>query len=131
MIIDFEGEPGRPLSERRHKRSPLRDVAGMLRSFHYAAASGLAEWDEGDRELLDLLVAWEDRSRAAFLDGYLGHTTVADLLPASDADRTALLTAFELDKAVYELGYELGHRPDKVAIPLEGIARLLDRQATT
>ncbi len=130
VVLDFEGEPARIPEGRFTSSSPLRDVAGMLRSLHYAAASGLAEWDEGDQELLDLLVAWEERSRAAFLDGYLGHEGVADLLPDAEADRIALLTAFELDKAVYELGYELGHRPDKVAIPLEGIARLLDRQAT-
>ena len=130
VVLDFEGEPARIPVGRFTSSSPLRDVAGMLRSLHYAAASGLAEWDEGDPELLDLLVSWEERSRSAFLDGYLGQEAVADLLPAAAPDRTALLAAFELDKAVYELGYELGHRPDQVAIPLEGIARIINRQAT-
>ncbi len=128
MVLDFEGEPARIPEGRFTTSSPLRDVAGMLRSFHYAAASGLAEWDEGDDELLGLLGAWEARNRAALLDGYLGHGGIDALLPASDEHRTAVLTAFELDKAVYELGYELAHRPDKVAIPLAGIARLLHPQ---
>ncbi len=128
VVLDFEGEPARIPEGRFTHSSALRDVAGMLRSLHYAAASGLAEWDEGDQELLDLLRAWEERSRAAFLDGYLGQGGVAALLPASEADQRAVLTAFELDKAVYELGYELRHRPDKASIPLEGIARLLEPQ---
>ena len=125
MVLDFEGEPARIPEGRFTSSSPLRDVAGMLRSLHYAAASGLAEWDEGDQALLDLLAAWEERSRTAFLEGYYGHHGIAELLPSSADDRDALLAAFELDKAVYELGYELGHRPDKVSIPLEGISRLL------
>lgn len=130
VVLDFEGEPARIPEGRFTHSSALRDVAGMLRSLHYAAASGLAEWDEGDQELLDLLRAWDERSRAAFLEGYLAQEGVAALLPASEADQRAVLTAFELDKAVYELGYELSHRPDKVSIPLEGIARLLELQGT-
>jgi maltokinase len=125
VILDFEGEPARLRSERFAHSSPLRDVAGILRSFHYAAATGLAEWDLGDEELITLLGAWEDRNRAAFLDGYLSFEGIEALLPADPTSRAALLTAFELDKAIYELGYELGHRPDKVSIPLAGIDRLV------
>ena len=125
IVLDFEGEPARRRDDRFTLSSPLRDVAGMLRSLHYAAATGLAEWDLGDGELTDLLAAWEERNRAAFLDGYMGYDGIEALLPIDLADRAALLAAFELDKAVYELGYELGHRPDKASIPLEGIDRLV------
>lgn len=124
-VLDFEGEPARRRDERFTVSSPLRDVAGMLRSLHYAAATGLTEWDLDDRDLRELLEAWEQRNRAAFLDGYLGVEGVADLLPSDPADLRALLAAFELDKAIYELGYEIGHRPELAWIPLEGIDRLL------
>jgi len=125
IILDFEGEPARRRDERFTLSSPLRDVAGMLRSLHYAAATGLAEWDLGDDELCALLLAWEERNRKAFLDAYLGHEGIDALLPADPADLASLLGAFELDKAVYELGYELAYRPDMVAIPLQGIDRLV------
>jgi maltokinase len=125
IILDFEGEPVRRRDARFTLSSPLRDVAGILRSFHYAAATGLAEWDLGDDELCELLVAWEERNRDAFLDAYLAHDGVAALLPSDPADLASLLAAFELDKAVYELGYELGHRPEMVGIPLQGIDRLV------
>lgn len=125
VVLDFEGEPARRRPDRFTVSSPLRDVAGMLRSLHYAAATGLAEWDQGDDELDHLLVAWEERNREAFLDGYFGHDGIGELLPADPAGRWAVLAAFELDKAVYELGYELAHRPDMVPIPLAGIDRLV------
>ena len=122
-IIDFEGEPGRPLSERRHKRSPLRDVAGMLRSFAYAASA------------VELLrgtpapPAWEEFARAVFLDGYLD-TVDPELVPFGSA-LDKLLAVFELEKAVYELRYELGSRPDWVPIPVAGIVRLLEQPVQT
>jgi predicted trehalose synthase len=97
----------------------------MLRSLHYAAATGLAEWDQGDAELLVLLDAWEERNRAAFLNAYEAHDGIDALLPADPTSRAALLAAFELDKAVYELGYEIGHRPELAHIPLAGIDRLV------
>jgi maltokinase len=125
IVLDFEGEPARRRADRFARSSPLRDVAGILRSFHYAAATGLAEWDLGDDELVELLAAWEERNRAAFLEGYLTADGIDALLPADPTSRARLLAAFELDKAVYELGYELGHRPDKVSIPLAGIERLV------
>ena len=97
----------------------------MLRSFHYAAATGLAEWELGDGSSPSSLDAWEERNRDAFVDRLLDHPAIEPLLPVDPADRATLLAAFELDKAVYELGYELGHRPDKVPIPLAGIERLV------
>ncbi len=125
IVLDFEGEPARRRDDRFTVSSPLRDVAGILRSLHYAAASGLAEWDLGDEELCDLLRLWEDRNRTAFVESYLAYPGLAGLLPPEPDDTLTLLAAFELDKAVYELGYELGHRPDKASIPLEGIDRLV------
>jgi trehalose synthase-fused probable maltokinase len=119
VILDFEGEPARSLRDRRRKRSPLRDVAGMLRSFAYAASAS---------ELLHGKPApgdWEDRARAAFLEGYYAHVDRA-LLPAGQTAIDKLLTIFELEKAVYELRYEIDNRPEWVRIPVAGIARLLE-----
>jgi len=126
FVLDFEGEPQLPVAERRLPSSPLRDVAGMLRSFHYAAQSGLAERaDEVDEELLGLARAWEDRAAGAFLRGYLQADGVDALLPADPAARTAVLDAFVLSKAVYEVGYELANRPDWARIPLSAVDRLV------
>jgi maltokinase len=125
FVLDFEGEPARRREDRFTSSSPLRDVAGMLRSFHYAAATGLAEWDEDDAELVDLAARWEERARASFLAGYLGEAGIERLLPRSEGERDLVLAAFELDKAVYEVGYELGHRPDWVGIPAQAIQRVL------
>ncbi|QEC47607.1 hypothetical protein FSW04_08485 [Baekduia soli] len=119
VVLDFEGEPARTLAERRRKRSPLRDVAGMLRSFAYAAAAGrLLHGAEAP-------AGWEDEVRAAYLDGYLEHTDER-LLPPGRGAVARLLSVFELEKAVYELRYELDNRPDWVPIPVAGIARLLE-----
>jgi maltokinase len=119
VILDFEGEPARPMSQRRLKRSPLRDVAGMLRSFSYAAAgSGILRGAPPPED-------WEDRARATFMDGYF-ETVDTSLLPPGDEATRKLLSIFELEKAVYELRYELNNRPDWVAIPVAGIARLLE-----
>jgi maltokinase len=119
VILDFEGEPARPLPERRLKRSPLRDVAGMLRSFSYVVA--------GARLLRGVEVAddWEDRARDVFLEGYFARVEPS-LLPPGEAPTRQLLSVFELEKAVYELRYELNNRPDWVAIPVAGILRLLE-----
>jgi trehalose synthase-fused probable maltokinase len=118
-ILDFEGEPARSLFERRLKRSPLRDVAGMLRSFSYVAAG--SEILRGKRAPAD----WEARARGAFLEGYRAHVEPT-LLPPGQEPTAKLLAIFELEKAVYELRYELNNRPDWVAIPVAGILRLLD-----
>jgi maltokinase len=120
VILDFEGEPARPLPERRLKRSPLRDVAGMLRSFSYAVAgSRILRGHEAPED-------WEDQARERFLAGY--HETVdASLLPPGQEASDNLLAVFELEKAVYELRYELNNRPDWVPIPVAGIVRLLEQ----
>jgi maltokinase len=118
VILDFEGEPARPLTERRRKRSPLRDVAGMLRSFAYvASASALLRGNPVPEE-------WETQAREAFLDGYLS-TVDANLLPPGPAATASVLGIYELEKAVYELRYELDNRPDWVSIPVAGIERIL------
>jgi trehalose synthase-fused probable maltokinase len=119
VIIDFEGEPARPLPERRQKRSPLRDVASMLRSFAYVASAAEILHGRPAPE------SFEPRAREAFLRGYMQRVDRA-LLPAGEAAVTNLLSIYELEKAIYELRYELDHRPDWVQIPVAGIRRLLE-----
>ncbi|MFO7291585.1 MAG: maltose alpha-D-glucosyltransferase [Actinomycetes bacterium] len=130
VIIDFEGEPARPLSERRIKRSPLRDVAGMIRSYHYAARSGLMQRvDEGvvarDPEAIAELEPWVDAwfqwTAAAFLGGYLHVTEGSAVLPPDREHLRILLDAYLIEKAVYEVGYELNNRPDWLPIALAGV----------
>ncbi len=131
-VLDFEGEPARRRDDRFSVSSPLRDVAGLLRSLHYAAASGLAEWsdEEPNPDHVELVAQWEHRNREALRGCYYGHDGIDALLPA-EGGRDAVLSAFELDKAVYEVGYELGHRPEHVDIPLAGVSRLLTAKAGT
>jgi maltokinase len=122
VVIDFEGEPGRSLPERRQRHSPLRDVAGMLRSFAYVEdAARLLRRVEAPR-------GWEERCREAFLTGY-GESVDRRLLPPSDVGAERLLGLFELQKLIYELRYELDNRPDWVGIPGAGLARLLEKGA--
>jgi trehalose synthase-fused probable maltokinase len=119
VIIDFEGEPARPLFERRQKRSPLRDVAGMLRSLAYATSAS---------QIMRGIPApgkFEEQARATFLENYFS-TIDAALVPAGDAAIWNALAIFELEKAIYELQYELDNRPDWLPIPVAGIARLLE-----
>jgi maltokinase len=118
VLLDFEGEPARPLSERRLKRSPLRDVAGMLRSFAYVASVS---------EIVRRVVPpenWEHDARAEFLAGYM--SAIDPWLVPSGSGLDKLLALFELEKAVYELRYELNNRPDWIGIPVAGIVRMLD-----
>ncbi|HSV60012.1 MAG TPA: maltose alpha-D-glucosyltransferase [Variovorax sp.] len=124
-IIDFEGEPARPLEERREKHSPLRDVAGMMRSFNYARWSALRRAAQNADELARLGAAaaeWEEQTLAAFLDGY-----TAALSTDLGAVDPQLLTLFELEKAFYELRYEMNNRPDWVSVPLQGILAMVER----
>ncbi|MEX2187916.1 MAG: maltose alpha-D-glucosyltransferase [Pirellulales bacterium] len=133
VIIDFEGEPARPISTRRIKTSPLRDVAGMLRSFHYAAAAALLGPQrpttlppESAGAVAQWLRVWYVWNAAAYLAAYLEEASRGDFLPKDREQLETLLNAYILEKAVYELGYELNNRPTWVQIPLDGILRLLD-----
>jgi len=132
VIIDFEGEPARTLAERRIKRSPLQDVAGMLRSFHYAAFAPLLTARDGDsgsgkdvEKLGPWAEAWNGSVADRFLASYFQKAGSAPYLSQSRLQVRILLELHLLEKAVYELGYELNNRPTWVGIPLEGIARLL------
>jgi trehalose synthase-fused probable maltokinase len=118
IIIDFEGEPARPLKERRIKHLPLRDVAGMLRSFDYAAHTAMAQGTSGLEE-------WAEGVSRNFLDAYLAMVEGAPFMPAKEGEMRMLLDACLLEKAVYEVCYELNNRPDWAAIPLRGIMRIL------
>ncbi len=131
-ILDFEGEPARPITLRRAKQCALKDVAGMLRSYAYAAQAALLqaveaapEGEELAARLLPWAKAWEEGARQAFLDGYLAETWArgAPFLPREPEALQAILRAYELDKAIYELHYELNNRPAWVRIPLEGLRR--------
>ncbi|MGH2761877.1 MAG: maltokinase N-terminal cap-like domain-containing protein [Thermoleophilaceae bacterium] len=119
VVLDFEGEPARTLPERRRKRSPLRDVAGMMRSFAYAASASEILRGVGPPE------DWEARARDEYLDAYL-EAADPSLLPAGRHGVEQLLSVFELEKAVYELRYEMNNRPEWVRIPVAGILRLLE-----
>lgn len=132
VIIDFEGEPARSLSERRAKRSPLGDVAGMLRSFHYAAYAGLyehlTEAGPGEEALTTFepwVRWWNSWVSGVFLGSYLREAAGARFLPQTRGELETLLGAYLLEKAVYELGYELNNRPAWVRIPLQGILEIL------
>jgi maltose alpha-D-glucosyltransferase/alpha-amylase len=132
LIIDFEGEPARPLSERRRKGSPVQDIAGMLRSFHYAPyavlfgqAPGFVFGAEQIAALEPWAGLWHRWVSAAFLETYLATAGEAPFLPRSRAPLATLLDAFLLDPAGYELNYELNNRPAWVQIPVAGVLQLL------
>jgi maltose alpha-D-glucosyltransferase/alpha-amylase len=128
-ILDFEGEPAKPIAVRRSKQSALKDVAGMMRSFSYAAAAGLFASSAARPDAAEHLTRWSEQweawTTAAFLRGYFDAVDGALFVPAAAAQRDELLQLFVLEKALYELNYELNNRPDWLRIPLSGILRLL------
>ncbi|HVC24165.1 MAG TPA: maltose alpha-D-glucosyltransferase [Acidimicrobiales bacterium] len=140
VFVDFEGEPARSFGERRLRRSVLADVAGMLRSYHYAAHTGIAELERrggldasGERpgshaipRYRDAADRWTFWAGACFLRGYLATETVHALLPGTGAEMAAALRAHLVDKALYELRYEIGSRPEWVHLPLYGLRFVLD-----
>ncbi|WPP50883.1 maltose alpha-D-glucosyltransferase [Catalinimonas niigatensis] len=130
IILDFEGEPARAYSERRLKRSPLRDVAGMIRSFHYAAYNGLFRTEaftKGEAEYLDEWAEqWYHYMSGIFMKAYIERCKGSNFLPDSQEDLDTLLQTFLLEKAVYELGYELNNRPSWATIPMKGIKYIMD-----
>ncbi len=132
IIIDFEGEPARPLEERRAKQCSLRDVAGMLRSFHYAAYTALHELSEGRNDpvtfqrLEPQVNSWRQWVSARFLDEYLSVAAEGQFLPRRRKNLSILLRSFLLEKAIYELAYELNNRPRWARLPLRGILQLLE-----
>jgi trehalose synthase-fused probable maltokinase len=129
VILDFEGEPLRPLADRRVKRSPLTDVAGMLRSYSYTAWTGLFAWcrrtgrDPAAEQMWAL--DWESTIAQAFMEAYRATAGDARFVPRDQAQFDQLLGALMLEKAVYELEYELNNRPDWMLVPIEGLLRLL------
>jgi maltose alpha-D-glucosyltransferase / alpha-amylase len=130
VVLDFEGEPARPLEARRARASPLRDVAGMLRSFDYAMRVGLRENAGGQMmgraSLEEWGTAWAREVRGTFLGGYREGAGDAAFLPADEGAFRRVLAVYELDKAVYELGYELNNRPDWIWVPILGIRSILE-----
>ena len=129
FIIDFEGEPRRSLADRRAKHSPLKDVAGMLRSFDYAAMSVVRDHPGASEQTAEAARRWRDRASEAFLSGYRGGIRGCASYPEDPSVADGLLELFTLEKAIYEVGYELANRPDWVGIPAGGIVDLLETAA--
>ena len=128
VIIDFEGEPARPLSERRIKRSPLRDVAGMLRSFNYAALSKLRNNSvrpEDAAQLKPWARFWDFWVSVSYVRGYLDTTANVAFLPKSQDELNLMLSVYVLEKAIYELAYELNNRPSWADVPIAGILQIV------
>jgi maltose alpha-D-glucosyltransferase / alpha-amylase len=128
LITDFEGEPARPIEERRQKGSPLRDVAGMLRSFDYARAVAFERAQTRSPDVTMRIEAafgaWRDESCAAFLEGYRAGVGNAASVPANEDDRRRVIDLYQLEKALYELRYEVDNRPLWLNVPAQGLLRL-------
>ncbi|HXV19159.1 MAG TPA: alpha-amylase, partial [Candidatus Omnitrophota bacterium] len=136
VIIDFEGEPASSLEERKIKRSPLRDVAGMLRSFHYAAYGSILDKRLGGGSGFENYARLEPWARfwyvwvsSAYLKAYLETAKESAFLPKRDEELTVMLDVYVLEKAIYELNYELNNRPDWIEIPVKGVAQILNLSA--
>ncbi len=131
-ILDFEGEPARPMAERRAKTSPLKDVAGMLRSFDYAASALVDRFEQRDPAHLEaippLAEAWRQVARRQFIQGYREHIEGCHAVPREMADFDRLLELFLIEKGIYEVLYEAANRPTWVAIPVRGVLGLLDTE---
>ncbi|MDP8261945.1 MAG: maltose alpha-D-glucosyltransferase [Candidatus Ancaeobacter aquaticus] len=129
IIIDFEGEPARPLSERRLKHSPFKDVAGLIRSIHYTAHAAISSRSSVRPEDIEYLTQWikpwHHYLSGIYLNAYLEGMSKTDLIPNQRSERELLLYIYLLEKAIYELGYEMNNRPDWVSIPLKGIEDLI------
>jgi len=125
IIIDFEGEPMRPLAERRAKHACLRDVAGMLRSISYAAATATRRLPPEDKTGRDDLMAWEGEAATVFSEAYFAAATGIGGLPSDRAEAERIVHFFMVEKALYEVAYELANRPDWVEIPLRGTLSLI------
>jgi maltose alpha-D-glucosyltransferase/alpha-amylase len=130
VIIDFEGEPGRSLSERRAKSSPLKDVAGMLRSFSYAAYAALQNYKsrrpEQESRLANGSSFWVNAMSSSFLESYSGRVQSVAFLPKSPSDLNNLIDLYVLEKALYELRYEINNRPAWIGVPLRAIKALME-----
>jgi maltose alpha-D-glucosyltransferase/alpha-amylase len=135
QIIDFEGEPMRPLSERRLKRSPFRDLAGMIRSFDYAISCRLKDRltvrPQDEPRLLPWRKVWLASVSNTFLSGYMQTAGPAPFIPDSETSATKLLHGFLLEKGFYELNYELNNRPDWIDIPITGILEMVENATKT
>jgi maltose alpha-D-glucosyltransferase/alpha-amylase len=133
FIVDFEGEPKRSLGERRLKRSPLSDVAGMMRSFDYLSAYFMKDKlsrPEDEKKLSSFIRNWNWWMSAEFLKGYLEVVRGSGLLPKNLSDLECLLDLYCLEKALYELGYEIDARPDWIDIPIRGILRAIGKDVS-
>lgn len=131
-LIDFEGEPARPLAERKAKRSPLVDVAGMLRSFHYASVSALRTQPAASRQALSAWASlWHHAVSATFLRGWLAAVEGSAVVPRDPTATRTLLDLFLLEKGIYEAGYEMNNRPDWIDIPLEGLREILGTESAS
>jgi maltose alpha-D-glucosyltransferase/alpha-amylase len=132
-VIDFEGEPARPLEERRAKYSVLRDVAGMLRSFDYAVRMSLAGFRVDDLRVRMAVErwaeAWRNEVRSLFVSAYRETLGDSPVVPRDLSHTLRALAVFELEKAVYELGYEMNNRPDWIWIPLQGVLAIIGEGA--
>jgi maltose alpha-D-glucosyltransferase/alpha-amylase len=133
VLIDFEGEPARPLNERSYKRCPLRDVMGMVRSFNYATESVLrgGHYRKADVALLRPWArAWEEQVRRTYLKAYLETAGAAPFIPKKPEHVDLLLAFYGIEKAIYEIGYEMENRPDWIPIPIAGLRGIMNLEAT-